>query len=68
LHEDGERLALLVQDDGVGFEPQRAGGCGLGLVNLHARATALGGELRITSRPGEGTRVVMTFPTRRPRS
>lgn len=68
LHEDGTRLALLVQDDGVGFEPQRASGCGLGLVNLHARATALGGELRITSRPGEGTRVVMTFPTRRPLS
>lgn len=56
---EGE-LALAVQDDGAGFTPAPNGGHGLG--NMRARAAALGGELRIESAPGAGTRVLLSLP------
>ncbi len=58
LRRDGDRLELLVADDGAGFDlrgPRAARH--LGLVSMRERAEALGGELRVASRPGEGTRV-----------
>ena len=54
-------LHLLVDDDGCGFEPQR-GTRGLGLLGAGERAAALGGELRINSAPGHGTRLRMNIP------
>ena len=62
LHEDAGRLCLLVQDDGRGFDPEKTAPRGHGLANLRARAGLLRGELRVTSAPGAGTRVVLTFP------
>lgn len=56
--------ALLVEDDGVGFETgARKGRPGehLGLSILEERAQRLGGELRIESEIGEGTRVELLF-------
>jgi signal transduction histidine kinase len=53
-------VALSVQDDGTGFAP--GGRRGHGLDNMLARARALGGELQIESRPGHGTRVILTLP------
>lgn len=60
---DGAETCLLVQDNGRGFDPEtrRPGGHGLG--NMQARAGRLGASLRITSQPGQGTRVTATFPT-----
>jgi signal transduction histidine kinase len=55
------RLGFSVEDDGVGFDPatvQR----GAGLDNLADRMAALGGTLRIDSRPGRGTRVTGHLP------
>ncbi len=62
LHEDAGRLCLLVQDDGRGFDPEKISSAGHGLANLRARAGLLRGELRVTSTPGAGARVVLTFP------
>lgn len=55
---------VLVEDDGVGFsEPVMASHPGehIGLSIMQERARRLGGELRIESEPGEGTRVVLDF-------
>lgn len=56
---------LLVEDDGVGFDsPVTEGGRPgehLGLVIMHERAGHIGGELRIESEPGEGTRIELSF-------
>jgi len=67
----GGDVELRVSDDGSGIDPQRvpallagAGG-GIGLSNVDARLRATFGEryaLRIDSRPGRGTTVVMTVP------
>jgi signal transduction histidine kinase len=62
VHQGGQEVCLLVQDNGNGFDPatRREGGHGLG--NMEARAARLGATVRITSQPGEGTRVVVTLP------
>jgi signal transduction histidine kinase len=52
-------LRVEVRDDGKGGA---APGGGTGLVGLQDRISALGGNLRIESPPGGGTRVVVTLP------
>jgi signal transduction histidine kinase len=58
---DGE-VALAVADDGVGFEARSRSITGHGLSNMEARAVAIGGQLKIDSAPGKGTRVLLTLP------
>ena len=64
---EGARVALEVEDDGVGIAPAdrerifdvfystRKGGTGLGLAIVRRIATNHGGELEVESTPGEGT-------------
>jgi signal transduction histidine kinase len=58
-------LVLTVADDGVGFDPAApaARARRLGLTSMEERARALGGALRIDSRPGAGTRVRLEVGT-----
>ncbi|MGH8260364.1 MAG: GAF domain-containing sensor histidine kinase, partial [Steroidobacteraceae bacterium] len=60
---------LSVADDGRGMEqrPERAAQQGFGLTSMRERASAIGGELKIETRPGEGTRVAVRIAGRRPR-
>jgi len=55
-------VVVAVQDDGTGFDPAEPRGGGHGLVNMQARARALGGFVEVTSAPGKGTRVLLTLP------
>jgi signal transduction histidine kinase len=66
LHEDGARLALLIADNGLGFDLSNLPPEGHGLVNFRARAALLRAEFRLDSRPGDGTRLVLTFPALAP--
>ena len=60
--EDG--LLLTAQDDGVGFDPQQLPeDAGIGLTNMHQRAEIIGGELTLTSSPGQGTQLKLIIPT-----
>ena len=53
-------LRLAIRDDGVGgADPTR----GTGLVGLKDRVEATGGTLRVESRPGDGTRLLVELPT-----
>jgi signal transduction histidine kinase len=54
--------SVVVEDDGVGFEPSRAREDGLGLVGMRERVGLLGGRLTIESRPGAGTTFVAEVP------
>lgn len=58
---DGRYLELEVADGGPGFVPEIAMGSksGLGLIGLRERIESLGGTLKITSVPGEGTSLIM---------
>jgi signal transduction histidine kinase len=63
----GEELHLSVEDDGVGFDlsslPRREEHR-FGILGMKERAEALGGELEISTSPGEGTVVTARFPLR----
>jgi signal transduction histidine kinase len=52
-------LVLSVRDDGVGGADA---GRGSGLVGLTDRVEALGGSIRVSSRPGEGTQIQAELP------
>jgi signal transduction histidine kinase len=58
LAHEGAQVALTVADDGLGFDPQRAGQAGhYGLAGMRERAALVGGALIIESQRGEGTSV-----------
>jgi signal transduction histidine kinase len=55
------RLIFSVTDDGRGLDPERARS-GSGMQNIRDRVEVLGGELRVESSPGAGTRVTGSIP------
>jgi two-component system, NarL family, sensor kinase len=63
---DGERVVLVVEDDGKGFTPEsaarRRGEGHFGLSLLGDLAADLGGSLEVRSEPGGGTRVQVVVP------
>ncbi|AKC88009.1 PAS domain S-box protein [Pseudoxanthomonas suwonensis] len=61
---DGDWLDLRIEDDGRGFEPADAHG--LGLVIMRERAQSVGGQLRIDTMPGRGTRIHLQLPYGQP--
>jgi two-component system sensor histidine kinase DegS len=64
---DEHKLHLTVADDGQGFStselrarpPERGGA---GLTSMRARAIGLGGEFKIHTTPGKGTRIEVSVP------
>lgn len=50
-------LALTIQDDGRGFDSPKDDALADGLRNMQQRAADLGGECKIESQPGHGTKV-----------
>jgi PAS domain S-box-containing protein len=65
--EDG--LRIVVEDDGVGFDPTEigphpAGRGGFGLFNIRERLEYLGGNVKIESERKKGARVTMTVAIR----
>ncbi len=66
MHKSDRELCLLVQDNGRGFNATRTRDGGHGLSNMRARAERLGASLRVTSQPGEGSRVLATLPIFQP--
>jgi signal transduction histidine kinase len=61
-----ERALLEVFDEGLGFDLNKMSvTLGHGLSNMHTRAHKVGGDVEITSEPGEGTTVLAWVPLRR---
>jgi len=61
LERTGRRWRIRIDDDGVGFDPQRLEGDGLGLHSMKRRAGDIGASLNVESREGRGTRVHLVF-------
>lgn len=55
-------LELSVTDDGRGFEADARAPSGLGLLTIRDYVDAIGGNLSVTSFPGEGTGVDVVIP------
>jgi signal transduction histidine kinase len=67
LDSDGEgNVRCAISDDGVGFDVAAtmsdARARGLGLLGIRERVDAMGGSLRITSRPARGTVLSVELP------
>lgn len=67
LRETAEAIYTIIRDDGQGFDVdavmdnyEERGS--LGMVNLRERTEAVGGELNIHSKPGEGTSITIRIP------
>jgi PAS domain S-box-containing protein len=66
LSTDGERVRLVMRDDGRGITDAEVGGRrSLGLLGMRERARLLGGHVTIVGRPGEGTTVSVELPVGR---
>jgi len=57
----GENACLIIQDNGLGFDPQARSTPGdqphWGLINMQQRVASFGGQLTIDSAPGQGTQI-----------
>ncbi|WP_433792923.1 sensor histidine kinase [Actinoplanes sp. CA-252034] len=60
VHSAGDDAVLEVEDDGRGFDPEATSGGGLS--GMRERLAALGGTVRVESRPGHGTRITASVP------
>ena len=70
----GERVVLAVSDTGTGMDPRtveqlftpffttKSDGTGLGLVSCRRIVEGMGGQITVSSTPGEGTRFDMLLP------
>jgi signal transduction histidine kinase len=63
LEREGETLRLVIEDDGVGIRavtnPLRPS---FGMAGMHERISTLGGQMKVTSSKGEGTKISVTVP------
>ncbi|HEY2353741.1 MAG TPA: GAF domain-containing sensor histidine kinase [Gaiellaceae bacterium] len=57
-----DSVSVIVEDDGVGFEPDRQDGDGIGLLGMRERVGLFGGRVVVESRPGAGTSLVAEVP------
>jgi two-component system sensor histidine kinase UhpB len=59
-----DKLVLEVSDNGVGFDVFAAGAKrSFGLLGIRERAAYLGGEVKVVSSRGKGTKITTTMPT-----
>ena len=57
-----DRVQLVIQDDGRGFDPGRIPKGRYGLIGLNERVKLLNGKLRLQSSSGAGTRIEVVIP------
>ena len=67
---DGGKMTVVIEDDGIGFDPQKAFQEALefghfGIISMRERAKLLGGRLQIRSERGVGTQVTISLPFNR---
>ncbi|MEX2271443.1 MAG: PAS domain S-box protein [Vicinamibacterales bacterium] len=61
LERASENVSLIIEDNGVGFDPSslETVGDGLGLIGMRERAALVGAQFQIESTPGRGTTVIV---------
>jgi two-component system nitrate/nitrite sensor histidine kinase NarX len=63
ISEERGMVHLIVEDEGAGFDPnQNVGSDHVGMSLMKQRAEGVGGEIRLDTRPGEGTRLEAILP------
>jgi len=62
LERRGEQMVTIIEDNGVGFEPEAAGSGRLGLLGMRERAEMMGGSLVVESTLGSNTTIYVEVP------
>lgn len=63
LRGTSDRLDVMIEDYGVGFDIESLTGSGLGLSSIEERVNKVGGRIAVQSNPGKGTRIRASFFT-----
>ena len=58
-------IVMHITDDGKGFDPEVRQKQTLGILGMKERSLTLGGEYIINSRPGKGTRIMVSIPLKK---
>lgn len=68
LRDHGGHFELIIQDDGIGFDPVQvvavADGRGVGVASMRERAAATGGCFTLDAEVGRGTTIRVAWPSR----
>ena len=64
LTQKNASIAAVIEDDGRGFDPDKARPDGLGLLGMRERLALLGGRVAVESSGGRGTTVAVEVPLR----
>jgi len=65
LERQGETLGLVIEDDGMGIRPasnSKSMRPTFGMAGMQERIATLGGQMKVESRKGAGTRISITVP------
>ena len=64
LSVDGNTFSIIIEDNGPGFLPPHHSPAprGNGLSNMKKRLDEIGGRVEFHSRPGQGTKMILTVP------
>jgi len=65
IHRQDACLAVIVKDDGKGFDTAQTGGERNGIGNMIQRMSEVGGRCVVISEPGLGCRVEFSIPITR---
>jgi signal transduction histidine kinase len=64
LTKKGEAVAVVIEDDGRGFDPATDPGEGLGLLGMRERIALVEGRVSVESGAGQGTTIAVEVPLR----
>jgi two-component system CheB/CheR fusion protein len=64
LESHGDSVLLVVEDDGIGFDPSDSfvRDRGVGMLGMRERAALIGADFQIESKPGDGTSIFVRYP------
>ncbi len=67
MERNGETIRLVIEDDGIGIRAVSNSSANtmrpsFGMAGMHERISTLGGQMRVTSRKGEGTKITVSVP------
>lgn len=59
---DPRNINILISENGAGFNVKEISDAGDGIINMHKRMRAIGGDFQITSSPGNGSNASINAP------
>ncbi|HEY0895850.1 MAG TPA: PAS domain-containing sensor histidine kinase [Sphingobacteriaceae bacterium] len=62
ITENAREVVITVEDNGIGLDPEKVKGEGIGLSSVRNNVNLLNGSFQINSAPGEGTKITVSLP------